>query len=416
MTLGYDKISVIIIFKSKILEYIMKLNHIVQHSFWCTSTKVLCFVGVCALLTACNSEPKDTNLSVKQMEKLLPARVKNPNSWAKDISDIMQTLKIERNKQNFCSIVAIVDQESNFVADPIVHGLGEKSLKEIDSRLEDKLGKTLAGYFRNMLKTKPSPNDNFLNRIRKVQTERELDELYREIFQYFSQQYKMSALTGAAKIVGSDLSERLNPITTLGSMQVHIDYAKENKRTNVNTEELRRDLYSQYGGLYYGIHRLMLYPANYDKPLYRFADYNSGMYSSRNAAFQRMLGTISGKKVSLDGDLLLYDKGGDVRSDKSQTEKILIDVFRTKQIQLTDRQIRFDLKREKRQNFESTETYKTVQRLYQEKTKKKAPYAIMPEVVISGPKLSQNYNTNWFATRVEARYNTCMTTAKKLKL
>ena len=40
----------------------------------------------------------------------------------------------------------------------------------------------------------------------------------------------------------------------------------------------------------------------------------------------------------------------------------------------------------------------------------------MPQVVISGPKLSKDYNTNWFATNVDKRYQTCMTTAKKLKI
>ncbi|MEX2958090.1 DUF1615 family protein [Acinetobacter baumannii] len=70
----------------------------------------------------------------------------------------------------------------------------------------------------------------------------------------------------------------MNPITTLGSMQVHINYAKANKRSSMNTAALRDDLYTEYGGLYYGIHRLMVYPADYDKAIYRFADYNSGMY------------------------------------------------------------------------------------------------------------------------------------------
>lgn len=62
--------------------------------------------------------------------------------------------------------------------------------------------------------------------MRKVQTERELDLLYREIFDYMAQHYHVSALTGAAKLVGQDIGEKLNPITTLGSMQVHINYAK----------------------------------------------------------------------------------------------------------------------------------------------------------------------------------------------
>ena len=56
----------------------------------------------------------------------------------------------------------------------------------------------------------------------------------------------------------------MNPITTLGSMQVHISYAKEYKRQGGSIADLRSDLYSQYGGLYYGIHRLMMYPADYE--------------------------------------------------------------------------------------------------------------------------------------------------------
>ena len=46
---------------------------------------------------------------------------------------------------------------------------------------------------------------------------------------------------------------------------------------------MREELYTRRGGVYYGAHRLLAYPAAYDQPLYRFADYNSGMYASRNA-------------------------------------------------------------------------------------------------------------------------------------
>ncbi len=384
---------------------------ITSRSFFLTAIGLLC-----TSLTGCgffDKEP-DNQLSSREIAKVLPSHVKDKSSWASDIEIIFKELKITRDKQNVCTVVAIVDQESNFVADPSVAGLGEKSLKELDSRLEDKLGATLAGYFRNMLQTKPTPNNNFSKQIRKVKTERELDELYREMFDYFSKHYKVNTITGVAKAVGGDISELLNPITTLGSMQVHIEYAKQNRRRSMSDDELRRDLYSQYGGLYYGIHRLMLYKASYNKPIYRFADYNSGMYSSRNASFQQMLKALSGEKISLDGDLLLYDKDGDARSDLSQTEKVLLQIVTKKQIALTQRQIRSDLKKEKRQNFEDTETYKTVKSLYQQKTKKQPSYAIMPQVVISGPKLSQNYNTNWFATNVDKRYQRCMVKAKSL--
>lgn len=374
-------------------------------------------LSVCGLaLSACSlGEDDSSSLDPKKMAKLLPSHVKNPQSWATDIHDIMNELRINKTANNVCSIVAIVDQESNFHADPEVAGLGEKSLKEINHRLEDKLGKTLADYYRTMLQTKPTPKDSFINRIRKVKTERQLDELYREIFDYFAKHYNVSAITGAAKLVGSDLSERMNPITTLGSMQVHIDYAKAHKRTPMSTENLRKDLYSQYGGLYYGIHRLMKYEALYPKAIYRFADYNSGVYSSRNASFQKMLATVTGKNVTLDGDLLLYEKGGDVRAEKSSTEKLINQLFAKKKIQHTERQVRFDLKREKEKGFEDTLTYKHLKQLYLDKTGKQAPYAIMPEVVITGPKLSRDYNTNWFATRVDARYQTCMAKAKQLR-
>jgi hypothetical protein len=305
-----------------------------------------------------------------------------------------------------------------------VPGLGEKAVKEVQDRLTEKftdklgenIGGTVAGYFEEVLKTQPSPEDNYLSRMRRVQTERQLDELYREIFDYMSQHYHVSALTGAAKLVGQDVGEKMNPITTLGSMQVHIGYAKAHKRQGGSIAELRTDLYSQYGGLYYGIHRLMMYPADYDKAIYRFADYNSGMYSSRNAAFQSMLNDLTEAELSLDGDLLLYNKDGSVRSAKSESERELINVFAQNNVLVTPRQIRSDLKKEKEKDFEETATYRAVTKLYEEKTGKKAFYAMMPQVVISGPKLSRDYNTNWFASRVNGRYETCMQRAKRIKI
>ena len=123
----------------------------------------------------------------------------------------------------------------------------------------------------------------------------------------------------------------------------------------------------------------------------------------------------TGKKLSIDGDLLLYSGGG-VSDKVGQTERALITLLATTATPMTDKQIRSDLKKEKRQSFENTQTYREVNRLFETKRGKKPSYAIMPQVTISGPKLSQDYNTNWFATRVDRRYQTCMTTAKQLKL
>ena len=391
--------------------------------------KTFSIIAACISLSACGdnawwSNGKEPEMEAEQIKKVIPARVNDRQSWAQDIFDIMQELSIPKTKQNVCSVVAVVDQESNFVADPTVPGLGEKAVQEINSRLKEKfeaklgetIGGTVAEYFEDVLKNQPSPENNYMSQMRKVKTERELDLLYREIFDYMSKHYHVSALTGAAKLVGQDIGEKMNPITTLGSMQVHINYAKEHKRQSGSIAELRNDLYTQYGGLYYGIHRLMKYPADYDKAIYRFADYNSGMYSSRNAAFQRMLNAMTKTEINLDGDLLLYTKNGDIKATQSQTEKELIAIFAQNNILVTPRQIRSDLKKEKEKKFEDTQTYLAVQKLYQNKTQKEPIYATMPQVVISGPKLSRDYNTNWFASRVNGRYETCMQRAKRIKL
>ncbi|RKG31553.1 DUF1615 family protein [Acinetobacter guerrae] len=370
------------------------------------------------------SQKDEPEFKLEQIKRVIPTRVNGRESWANDINDIMEKLGIPKTRENVCSIVAVVDQESNFVADPVVPGLGEKAVREVNTRLnekfEEKLGTTIggqvAGYFEDVLKNQPSPDNNYMSQMRKVRTERDLDLLYRQIFDFMASHYHVSALTGAAKLVGQDIGEKMNPITTLGSMQVLITYAQDHKRSRMNTNELRDDLYTQYGGLYYGIHRLMMYPADYDKSIYRFADYNSGMYSSRNAAFQSMLNDLTPKELDLDGDLLLYNKDGSPRAVLSQSEKELISVFAQNNVLVTPRQIHLDLKKEKEKSFEDTQTYIAVKKLYKAKTGKEPIYAIMPQVIISGPKLSRDYNTNWFASRVNGRYETCMQRAKRIKI
>lgn len=373
------------------------------------------------MLTACQSQDGEEEankykiLETRSIQKLIPARVAERNVWATDVRAIMDELKIERNLVNTCSIIAVVDQESNFIADPMVPGLGKKAIKEMNERLTKKLGAKMAGYFDDMLQKYPTPDDNFLKRLEAVKTERELDQLYREMFAFYTKKYNVSLLAGAAKIIArQDLAEAFNPVRTLGSMQVNILYASENARSGGGINKLRDDLYTQYGGLYYGIHRLMVYPTHYDKAIYRFADYNSGMYSSRNAAIQKAIAKLSGQKLALDGDLLSYDKDGDALAGKTDTENLLNDIFTQNALMIDADRIRKDLRKEKQESFEETATYLQVRQLYQEKFKQELPYAIMPEVVISGPKLSRDYNTNWFASRVNQRYTRCINNGKRM--
>ena len=140
------------------------------------------------------SDNNEATLNVDQLKRIIPTRVKDRQSWAQDIFDISKQLGIPQTKQNMCTIIAVVDQESNFHADPEVAGLGAKAVKEVQERLHekftDKLGDTVGGtmaeYFQEVLKTQPTPENNYLSQMRRVKTERQLDELYREIFDYMS--------------------------------------------------------------------------------------------------------------------------------------------------------------------------------------------------------------------------------------
>ncbi len=390
------------------------------------SISLLCAISLFGL-SSCDKIKQATapDVTVEQVRKLIPARVSERAAWAEQMLTVMQQLNIRQNLSNSCTIIAVIDQESNFHADPVVAGLGHTAMTEMNQRLEAKLGRFVAGQFQNMLREKPTAEDNFAARLQRVKTEKQLDQLYREMFAFFEDNYNIGLLTGVAGLfAGQPLSEYFNPISTLGSMQVHIHYASQHKTHAMNLKTLRDYLYSREGGLYYGIHRLMLYSAQYDRPLYRFADYNSGIYSSRNAAVQATINQLmdasaaqsQGQTLTLDGDLLLYGHDKDILSTPSSTELAIQTLFGQNSISISARQIRSDLKKEKAEKFEKTDTYLAILRLYQTRFNRLPAYAMMPEVVISGPKLSREYNTAWFANHVEKRYQRCMQQGERLGL
>jgi hypothetical protein len=254
----------------------------------------------------------------------------------------------------------------------------------------------------------PGSNESFRQRINKLRTERDLDRFFRDI----STTYKQSlpgpyAIASAlSMILGKGSLQNLNPVTTAGSMQVKISYARElDEFKSMSDEQLREYLYTRMGGVRVGTARLIDYPASYDDIVYRFADFNVGMYASRNAAFQAQLEDLTGRELALDGDLLAYDEDGEPKDLETHSLKALL-AFGEKH-DLSAWTIRRDVKKEKSEDFESTDSWEAVREAWEKKKGRQPPYARIPEVELVSPKLARNRSTAWFANRVKQRYLSC---------
>ena len=164
-------------------------------------------------------------------------------------------------------------------------------------------------------------------------------------------------------------------------------------------------MFTRRGGIYFGIAHLLDYPAPYTRYLYRFADFNAGQYASRNAAFQNAVTEASALPLELDGDLLRYDHGRPAREPRNT--EIATRVL-SHRIDLSDEEIRRDLDLGKAQGFEHTRLYARVFGLADKLTGKPAPRAVLPQIPLRSPKITRNLTSEWFANRVDDRYQTCL--------
>lgn len=332
--------------------------------------------------------------------------------WASDVMAALDMSGIRRSPRNFCSVMAVIGQESTFTANPDVKGLGAMAEKQILAKLSGlPLFTRIAasqgvGWF---LSNKPSPEKSYLSIIRAARTERDLDLVYRNMAFFLFREYASTRLLNTATI--AHRIDAANPVSTLGSMQVSAAYAigevekaKDRRLGLAAIWKLRDELYTRKGGVAYGTRMLLGYRADYGSRLYVFADYNAGRYASRNAAFQHMVAELSGRKLDLDGDLLIYE-GGTPKPEASATETAL----RGLKLGLTEEDIRADLLAEKEYGFKDTQTYTRVAKAFASKAGRKAPYAMLPQIRLSSPKLSHTMTTERFARAVMARYESCMT-------
>jgi hypothetical protein len=326
------------------------------------------------------------------VSRLLPDSVKDRAGWATDIYAAFAALDIPPTPENICATVAVTGQESGFQVDPTVPGLASIARKEIDKRRDN------AGIPRFALDAAlaiPSANGRtYSERLDVVKTEQQLSEVYEDFI-------------GRVPFGKLLLADR-NPIRTGGPMQVSITFAEGFVGAPYPypvSGTIRHEVFTRRGGMYFGIAHLLDYPAPYTRPLYRFADFNAGQYASRNAAFQSAVTQVSGIPLELDGDLLRYDHDHPAR-EPSSTE--LATRVLARRIDLSNEEIRRDLEREKAQSFEQTRLYARVFGLADQLIGRPAPRAVLPQIALRSPKITRNLTTDWFANRVEGRYQTCL--------
>ncbi|HEY4220174.1 MAG TPA: DUF1615 family protein [Myxococcota bacterium] len=337
-------------------------------------------------------------LDVSAVAALIPSKVNDRDGWAEDIVSAIHLVKKEPTAERVCAVVAVIEQESGFQADPAVADLPAIVRRGIAKKVE-RLG-PLAGPTVDAIldSTGPDSDLTFRARIDKLHTERDLDRLFRDVTKAV-----VAKMPGVVALLSGGAIEDLNPVTTSGSMQVKVSFARSLEK-NASDEDVRELLYTRAGGVRFGTARLIGYQAAYDDIRYRFADFNAGAYSSRNAAFQMMLGDLVGAQLVQDGDVLAYDKSGDVAED-SNTLKALLAFGAVHD--LSSFRVHRDAKTEKTEAFEDTDSYKAVAAAWSEKMGTPAPYAKIPDVSLSSPKLSKPRTTAWYAASVKRRYDTC---------
>lgn len=357
--------------------------------------RAVVLLAILALLGGCVSpqprSPSRTPDEVRaQLIQLIPPKTPDRAGWAADIQSSFQLLEIPPSTENLCAALAVIAQESTFVADPVVPSLGRIARKEIEHRAaQHHIPAFAVGV---ALKLKSSDGRSYADRIARVRSERELSEIYED-------------LIGRVPL-GRQLFADSNPVRTGGPMQVSIAfaerYASEHPFPFAADGSIRHAVFTRRGGLYFGIAHLLDYPNSYPRHIYRFADFNVGWYASRNAAFQNALSIASGVPLALDGDLLVAGK-------PSATEAAARSL--AAQLGLGDTNIHRQLGLSGELEFEQSALYRGVFEIAERRKGKPLAREMIPQIRLESPKITRKLTTEWFANRVQTRYQQCVNQA-----
>ncbi|WP_082693994.1 DUF1615 domain-containing protein [Aquitalea magnusonii] len=324
------------------------------------------------------------------LNRLLPAGISDRQGWNNDILSAFAALRLPYRADNFCAVAAVIEQESSWQGDPTVPNLPAIVWGKIGERANKYLV-PLPVVKTALLKTSPN-GKSYKARIDSLRTEREMNLLFED----------MAAEAGK---LGLPLNMK-NPIRTGGPMQVSVEFAEAHVRIwpypYQTGNSIRNEVFTRRGGVYFGSAILLQYPAPYQDMRYRFADFNAGRYSSRNAALQAAVSQLTGRKLALDGDLLSYTG----KQASGSTYQALLSL--RSRLDMSQSAIERDLQQEKNSALGQSELYRKVFALADSKAGKPLARERMPQIDLHSPKISRKLTTQWFADKVNARYQACM--------
>jgi len=326
------------------------------------------------------------------IDSALPVAVSDRAGWTADIAGGFTKLGLPPTRENACAVVAVIEQESGFRVDPVVPGLGRLALRTIDTRASH-AGMPTA-LLHAALDLKSSDGRTYRQRISAATTERQLSDVYEDF-------------TGRVPL-GRRLFASSNPIRTRGPMQVNVAFAEQFQAIKPypyhdSRRDLRDELFTRRASIYFGIAHLLDYQAPYDRYLYRFADYNAGQYSSRNAAFQRAVSLVAGKPLAADGALLANDPDA---KGAGSTQRLLYAI--AGRLRLSEADIHQALGEGRTHGFEQTTLYRRIFALADRKNGRRLPRAVLPRIRLEGPKIERPLTTGWYARRVNGRFERCV--------
>jgi Protein of unknown function (DUF1615) len=368
-------------------------------------TPLLAAAAVAFLLAGCAGErPENTPEATSRVKAVegraaisrdLPPGIVDRAGWVEDIDATFAALKISASREHVCAVIAVTEQESGFRVNPVIPDLGNIAWREIDTRAAH-AGVPL-GLVHGVLELTSPNGQSYRHRIEHARTEKELSDVFEDF-------------TGSVPL-GRTLFASWNPIRTRGPMQVNVAFAERFAQSTPYPFAVKTgiadELFTRRGSLYFGTAHLLDYAAPYDRYVYRFADFNAGQYSSRNAAFQRAVSSASGMPLLADGALLPQNGSSRAGNTPAGSTELAVRSL-GKRLNLTEEAIHQALEQGRSEEFERSSVYTAVFELAERRAGRALQKASIPRIKLQGPKITRDLTTEWYALRVEQRFERCL--------